>query len=96
MNHAVRLLIAGVVQGVGYREWTRQVASELGVVGWVRNLADGRVEVWAEGPRAALDALRERAAQGPRHAHVIEVRADGVVPRGAVDFTRRPTADAPE
>lgn len=96
MMRALRLLIDGTVQGVGYRDWASRTALELGLTGWVRNLADGRVEVWAEGTQEALDALRERAARGPRHAHVIEVRADGVVPRGAAGFVRRPTADAPE
>lgn len=95
-RRAIRLLVSGVVQGVGYRDWARRTASELGLVGWVRNLADGRVEVWAEGERPALDALQTQAGEGPRHAHVTEVRADAVRPRGAAGFERRPTADGPE
>lgn len=92
----LRLLVSGTVQGVGYRDWASRTATSLGLAGWVRNLADGRVELWAEGPREALDGLREAAWRGPRHAAVTEVRADAVVPRGAAGFTRRPTADQPE
>lgn len=95
-RHAYRALISGKVQGVGYRDWARKAAAELGLEGWVRNLEDGRVELWAEGPREALEELRQRAAQGPRFAHVQQVQVDGVVPRGAVGFERRPTAAAPE
>ena len=51
----VRLLVSGLVQGVGFRWWTRSRARELGLLGWARNLDDGRVEVVAEGSRAAVD-----------------------------------------
>ncbi len=49
--------VRGEVQGVGFRWWTRAAALELGLVGHARNLDDGRVEVVAEGPVAAVDAL---------------------------------------
>jgi acylphosphatase len=49
--------VRGHVQGVGFRWWTRCRARELNLVGWARNLDDGRVEVLAEGPRDACERL---------------------------------------
>jgi len=66
----VRLVavVHGNVQGVGFRWWTRRRATELGLAGHARNLADGRVEVIAEGPRPAcerlLDLLRTGSTPG--------------------------------
>lgn len=59
MTEQVRLQawVHGRVQGVGFRWWTRARALELGLVGFARNLADGRVEVIAEGDRRACEAL---------------------------------------
>ena len=59
MSEAVRLTawVHGQVQGVGFRWWTRARALELGLVGWATNLADGRVEVVAEGPRHSCERL---------------------------------------
>jgi acylphosphatase len=60
--------VHGRVQGVGFRWWTRRTALELGLSGYASNLADGRVEVVAEGPRASctrlLEALRSGAPPG--------------------------------
>lgn len=49
--------VHGRVQGVGFRWWTRAWALELGLVGFARNAADGRVEVVAEGDQASCDRL---------------------------------------
>ncbi|MEV4091985.1 acylphosphatase [Streptosporangium saharense] len=49
--------VRGRVQGVGFRWWTRARALELGLSGWARNTEDGRVEVVAEGGRAACEGL---------------------------------------
>lgn len=54
---------AGHVQGVGFRFVTRQVASGLAVRGFVRNLADGRVQVIVEGSDADVDSLVEQVRQ---------------------------------
>lgn len=89
------MLVEGVVQGVGYRDWTVRAAQGLALAGWVRNLADGRVELWAEGPRAAIDALLAACRDGPPRAHVQRVDARVATPTGATRFERRPTADAP-
>jgi len=56
--------VQGLVQGVGFRWWTRSRALELGLVGSARNLPDGRVAVVAEGDRAACEALLD-AIGGP-------------------------------
>ncbi|MEZ6189284.1 MAG: acylphosphatase [Planctomycetota bacterium] len=70
---AARLLARGVVQGVGYRWSTVRAAEPLGLVGWVRNLPDGSVEIFAQGPDEALDALERWAQQGPPPARVSAV-----------------------
>jgi acylphosphatase len=66
--HRVRILYEGHVQGVGFRYTTRAIASGFDVVGTVRNLADGRVELVAEGEKpelvAFLKAIRESALAG--------------------------------
>ena len=68
--------VTGMVQGVGFRWWTRSKALELGLVGQARNLHDGRVAVVAEGGRAACQALLD-ALGGPEAPG----RVDGVVSR---------------
>ena len=66
--------VTGRVQGVGFRWFTTTTARELGVRGAVKNLRDGAVEVVAEGPAAAVQALAERLGAGPRGARVEAVR----------------------
>lgn len=56
--------VHGRVQGVGFRWWTRSRASELGLAGYASNLADGRVEVVAEGPRTDCESLLEKLRGG--------------------------------
>jgi acylphosphatase len=56
--------VSGHVQGVGFRYWTRDVATALGLRGFARNLDDGRVEIVGEGTRCACEALL-RALDGP-------------------------------
>ena len=69
----VEIVISGVVQGVGFRYFAYRVAHELGVVGWVCNLPDGRVQVVAEGDSAQLEALVQEMKVGPRHASIRNV-----------------------
>lgn len=73
MTEARRMLVSGRVQGVFFRDWTQARARALGVSGWVRNLADGLVEVHAEGPPEMLDALERACREGPPGARVDEV-----------------------
>jgi acylphosphatase len=73
-EHArVHLLVSGLVQGVCFRQFTVDEARRLGLAGWVRNLADGRVEVEAEGARDALLRLVEFCRRGPPAARVDDV-----------------------
>jgi acylphosphatase len=69
----VRIVVRGRVQGVFYRATTQEKAIELGLTGWVRNRADGAVEVVAEGDREELNELVEWCKVGPKHAHVTDV-----------------------
>ena len=64
------LVISGIVQGVGYRQWFRREADRRGVAGWVRNRADETVEAVVTGPRAAVDDLVREAMNGPLGAKV--------------------------
>jgi acylphosphatase len=75
-RRAIRCIVAGRVQGVYYRAATVERATELGLAGWVKNLADGRVEAVASG---SLEALNEFAAwlwQGPPAARVSSVQVE--------------------
>ena len=74
--------VTGMVQGVGFRWFVRERARRLGISGWVRNLADGSVEVAAAGDPGGLRTLRDELAQGPSGA-----RVDAVVdePRQATE-----------
>jgi len=67
---AVRMLLSGRVQGVGFRWFTRAAAQELGLAGLVRNLPDGRVEVEVAGGPEGLEAFRRRLREGPPGARV--------------------------
>lgn len=70
---AVRIVVRGRVQGVGFRAWVVRLAHELGVQGWVRNLPDGDVEAEAMGEEAALRSFVEAMRKGPVAARVEEV-----------------------
>ena len=67
--------VTGRVQGVGFRWFARDRAAALGLSGWVRNRADGSLEVLAEGPVEALDAFEEALRLGPPGAAVGSVQA---------------------
>lgn len=65
--------VTGTVQGVGYRYFTQRVSARIGVTGYVKNLRDGRVEVYAIGSSSQLSRLRRELERGPHGASVSEV-----------------------
>jgi acylphosphatase len=79
-------LVRGRVQGVGYRDYAQRVASALGLTGYVRNLDDGRVEVYAAGPPEKLSDLAAALRKGPRFSDVRGVDEQEAAPRHYSDF----------
>ena len=69
----IHLRITGSVQGVFFRSEAKRKADELGLVGWVRNCADGSVEVFAQGKESALKNLEKWCWKGPAGAEVTDV-----------------------
>jgi len=67
---ARRWLVRGNVQGVGFRYFAQKTASLLGLTGYTRNLDDGRVEVYAVGPKEKLDEMAGHLRMGPRWSDV--------------------------
>jgi len=67
-------LVSGIVQGVGFRYFTQGLAERLHLAGYVRNLPDARLEVYASGTLDQLAKLRAALERGPRFASVSEVR----------------------
>jgi acylphosphatase len=82
MSARVRIRVVGMVQGVFFRQSTADEAGYLGLAGSVRNLADGSVEVVAEGSRDRVEALVAWCRRGPPAARVEEVRVEWEPPSG--------------
>ena len=79
---AKHYVVAGQVQGVGYRFFTRAAAIREGVSGFVRNRRDGYVEVEAEGEYAALMRFERALHKGPPSGRVDEVSVEEILPGG--------------
>lgn len=86
MNRARRCIVSGRVQGVFFRASARSQARAYGVVGYARNLPDGRVEVHAEGEVSAVDAFCDWLWEGPPAAEVTAVECKPVSAAGYADF----------
>jgi acylphosphatase len=86
---ARRYYVSGVVQGVGFRYFVNRAALGLGLVGYTRNLVDGRVEVYAVGLPAALTSLRDGLKRGPSGASVERITEEEatVEPKFAAGFS---------
>lgn len=76
MNIRVHLFISGKVQGVCFRDATRQMAHGMELTGFVRNLTDGRVEIVAEGDKDCVDKLVQWSHAGPPWAVVEHVERE--------------------
>ena len=75
-----QIRVSGRVQGVGFRYALRDEARRLGLVGWVRNRADGSVEAFVQGDEASVAALLAWARRGPRLARVDHVHDEPAAP----------------
>lgn len=80
MNVRVRLVISGLVQGVGFRWYVARHAQTLQLRGYVKNLAEGNVHVEAEGDRGLVEELIKQARIGPRASHVTDVKVEWLDP----------------
>ena len=84
-----RVLISGEVQGVFFRDSTRQIAERLNLAGWVTNLPDGRVEAVFEGPPDAVQNAVEWCSEGPEQARVEDVSTESETPESLTGFEVR-------
>jgi len=73
MKIARKFFVSGIVQGVGFRFFTQRSAARHQILGFVKNLKDGRVELFAEGEEDAVKAFHEDLLTGPSYSRVDEV-----------------------
>lgn len=74
----VQIIISGVVQGIGFRSWIKRHAKQLSITGWVKNRADGAVELVVQGDTASVEQLLKLVHVGPPLAHVDNVSEEQV------------------
>lgn len=87
MEYRVKGRIQGFVQGVGYRFFIKQLADEMKINGWARNIDDGSVELCLKGRREDVNELQHKASIGPAGADVQSVSWSFVTDIDANDFT---------
>jgi acylphosphatase len=80
MSNAVRVVISGRVQGVGYRAWVEHHATKLGLQGWVRNRRDGSVEAVFEGEASIVANMVASCSRGPASSRVDHVAEEAASP----------------
>lgn len=73
MKKAIRLYISGIVQGVFFRAFVKDNAERNNIKGFVRNLEDGRVEIFIEGNSPDVNKMIEVCKKGPKHAQIKKV-----------------------
>lgn len=88
----VHLLISGFVQGVGFREHVRRDARKFGVMGWAKNLPDGRVEIVAQGDTETLEKFIKICKRGPFLSEVKDLSIEWQEPQEKFEsFERKDT-----
>jgi acylphosphatase len=92
MSAARHVFVSGRVQGVGFRWHAVARAEALALSGWIKNLDDGRVEAWLEGPSRDVEEMLSWLRSGPSGARVTGVQAREVAPRGLFGFEVHRTA----
>lgn len=70
MQVRAHMIVSGMVQGIGYRYFVQRTARRLGLVGWVRNLWSGEVEIEVEGERGLIEALIKELRTGHPYATI--------------------------
>jgi len=88
---SMRMRIEGFVQAVGYRNFAIAEATRLGLNGWIRNRADGTVEVLISGPTKTVEAFIAQAAKGPPGSQVKSFELHNSEPPAEKGFHRRPS-----
>lgn len=84
-----RVIVTGLVQGVGFRWWTRHEAQARGLAGYVRNRSDGTVEAELEGEETSVAGMIEWLRHGPEYAEVAGVEVTELDPTGRPGFSLR-------
>ena len=85
-TRAVRLQVSGVVQGVGFRAWARNMAITHRITGWVRNTSSGDVEIFAQADKKSLDDYVEAIKQGSTYSRVDRVTVEPARVQGITGF----------
>ena len=85
---ARKFFIKGDVQGVGFRFFAQRAAARHQIVGYVKNLDDGRVEALAEGPARKVEAFKHELTTGPRFSSVDHIEEINLDPTGAYSSFR--------
>lgn len=75
-THRAHVFYSGRVQGIGFRYTAEKLAADLGLVGWVKNLPDGRVEILCEGPRDRIELLLRNIQQSELGTHIKKTHCD--------------------
>jgi acylphosphatase len=86
MKKSVRMYLTGIVQGVFFRAFVKEQAERNDVKGFVRNLEDGRVEIFIEGETDNVNKMAEICSKGPKHAQIKNVETKPERFQGFKDF----------